>query len=77
MNNTKKILATYMTLHGLNQKDMADLLDVTRQTFNYKINGRIPFKDTEKILIAELFKTDVGTIFFNNMVDVSSTKIVI
>lgn len=77
MNNIKKILKAHMALEGVTQEDMANLLGIKRQTFNTKINGHIAFSDKEKILIAELFKTDVAAIFFNTKVDIVSSKAVI
>ncbi|MDP4174167.1 MAG: transcriptional regulator [Bacteroidota bacterium] len=65
MNNIKRILLAYMNIGGLTQEDMGNLLGISRQSFNYKLNGRVAFTDKEKIKIAELFNTDVGSIFFS------------
>lgn len=61
----------------LTQKDMANLLDISRQSFNYKLNGRVAFTDKEKIIIAELFNTDVASIFFNLNVVKLATRVAI
>lgn len=75
MNNIKRILLAYMSIEGLSQKDMGNLLGISRQSFNYKLNGRVAFTDDEKIKIADLFSTDVASIFFNANVAIRATKI--
>lgn len=73
MNNVKNIILTYMAAHNLKQQDMADKLNISRQSFNYKLNGKIAFSDKEKIVIAKLIGEDVGTIFFNPKVAAKAT----
>lgn len=41
----------------MTQKNMAELLHISRQAYSEKERGHVPFKDSEKIKILALYKT--------------------
>lgn len=40
---------------GKNQQQMADILGLSRQSYSKKECGHIPFKDSEKVLLKDMF----------------------
>ncbi|MDN2948386.1 helix-turn-helix transcriptional regulator [Streptococcus suis] len=44
-------LKGYRVMLGLTQKNMADKLDISLQSYNNKETGKTPFKDKEKKVI--------------------------
>ncbi|SEI59085.1 DNA-binding transcriptional regulator, XRE-family HTH domain [Alkalibacterium gilvum] len=46
----------YRTMGGYNQKQLADILEITPQSLSAKENGRRSFNDFEKVLLLDLFK---------------------
>lgn len=62
-------LAGYRAMLNMTQKDFAELLKVTNQTYSKKENGQIPFKPKEMEILKNYIKetyTDVtiDSIFF-------------
>lgn len=53
----KHKLKYYRNIYNLKQKDLADLLCCTVQTYSKKENGIYNFADSEKIKIQEFFKS--------------------
>ena len=56
---------------GYNQYQMADGIGLTRQTYNYKENGKSSFNSDELLRIAiflDLSHEDVNEIFFDNLI---------
>lgn len=65
-----KRIAGYRVTLGLKQADMAKRLGISRQAYSEKERGNIPFKDSEKESMKELFKKadpsiTIDKIFFN------------
>lgn len=48
-------VAGYRVMLGMKQKDVAEILNLSRQSYCMKENNHIPFKDGEKIILKELF----------------------
>ncbi|HCM89314.1 MULTISPECIES: helix-turn-helix transcriptional regulator [Vagococcus] len=49
-------VAGYRVALKLKQSDMANKLNISRQAYSEKERGNVPFKDSEKIFLKELFK---------------------
>lgn len=49
-------IAGYRVTLGLKQDDLATKLGISRQAYSEKERGNIPFKDSEKEYMKELFK---------------------
>lgn len=49
--------------YGINQNILANLLGVTRETINNKINGKVNFTLSEAIKISKYFNKDIEKIF--------------
>lgn len=47
-------VAGYRAMLGMNQKEMADFLDITPQSYNMKENKKRSFTDNEKLKIKNL-----------------------
>lgn len=61
----------YRVMLGLTQGDLGKVLGCTAQSISSKEKGRTSFKDSEKIVILELFKKidknlTIDGIFFND-----------
>lgn len=41
------------------QSDIADLVNISRQSYSEKERGNIPFKDTEKVIIRDYFRSNL------------------
>ena len=52
--NLKNKIRGYRTMLGLTQKEMAERLNISAQSYFNKENGNVAFKDTEKIQIKEM-----------------------
>lgn len=61
-------------LNGLTQEDTAKLLGLSLHTYNNKENNRTKFSLDEAKKIADLFKTTVDDIFFNDCVPITRTN---
>ena len=48
-------LKAEMTRKKVNQKQLAEILEISVQSLSAKIAGRAPFKDTEIVKLSELF----------------------
>ncbi|HEM4990629.1 TPA: transcriptional regulator [Streptococcus suis] len=46
-------LKGYRVMLGLTQKNMADKLDISLQSYNNKETGKTPFNDRERLIIRE------------------------
>ena len=58
---------------GLSQKEMAETLDISKQSYWKKENGRTPFTDKEKIIFRSMLEPifpniKIDDIFFNQKV---------
>lgn len=51
--------------HGLTQENLADLLEITRQTYSEKENGNQPFKAEELFSISAYFGKPIEDIFLS------------
>lgn len=49
-------VAGYRVMAGFKQKEMAEVLSISRQAYSEKERGNIPFKDSEKIILKNIFK---------------------
>lgn len=63
----------YRKFSGFTQQDMADKLQISKQSYWNKENGRTAFSDEEKVKIKNMFTSDFPDItyeelFFNEMV---------
>lgn len=50
--------------NGFTQQKTADLLHITKQTYNSKENGHTDFTSTEMIKIAKTFNESLDTLFW-------------
>lgn len=62
-------VAGYRVALRLKQSDVAKKLNISRQAYSEKERGNIPFKDSEKVFLKELFKEvdkniTIDTLFF-------------
>lgn len=65
----KNKVAGYRTMLGKTQLEMAKVLNISRQAYSMKENGKISFKDKEKQKIKEMLmpmfpKITIDDIFF-------------
>lgn len=60
-------VAGYRVMLRLKQQDLADKLNISRQAYSEKERGNIPFKDSEKIIIRELFKSVDSTLTIDQL----------
>lgn len=66
MTNEKKLKAKIVE-SGFNQEQIAEMLEMTNATFNYKVNGKSEFKASEIKKLCEILsltESDCMTIFF-------------
>lgn len=68
----KKIKA-YRSLKGDKQEDIAKLIGVGLNTYNFKENGKKPFTLEEAKIIADYFNTTIDALFFNDIVNFVDT----
>lgn len=71
MTNTLKLKAA-IAESGLNQEQIAKMLNLSVGTFNYKLNNRVEFKASEIKKLMELLKLNINLvmiIFFAEDVD--------
>ncbi len=66
-------LKAYRNLMGKKQEDIANLLGVGLNTYNFKENGKKPFTLNEAKTIADFFNTTIDDLFFNNTVNFENT----
>lgn len=64
------LIKGYRVMNNLTQKDLASKLNISRQAYSEKERGNVPFKDSEKVFLRDLFKeTDpnvtIDKIFFD------------
>lgn len=62
-------IAGYRKMLGMTQQDMAKKMNISRQTYSLKENGKISFSDNEKVILKELLmqifpKITIDEIFF-------------
>lgn len=60
----------YRVMMNFTQQQMADRLNISRQSYSEKERGNIPFKDDEKLFLKKLFLTideniTIDSLFFN------------
>ncbi|MFS1033383.1 helix-turn-helix transcriptional regulator [Enterococcus casseliflavus] len=58
----KNRVAGYRTMLGKTQLEMSEILNISRQAYSMKENGKISFKDNEKQKIKELLLSIFPTI---------------
>lgn len=73
-----KPVVRYRNFLGLRQKDMAEILNISKQSYWKKENGKTPFTDEEKALIKSLLieyfpGITIDDIFFTQKVLKSTT----
>lgn len=71
MTNEKKLKAKIVE-SGFNQEQIAEMLEMTNATFNYKVNGKSEFKASEIKKLCEILsltESDCMTIFFADAVE--------
>lgn len=78
----KNVLKGYRTMLGYTQQEMAVLLDISRQSYYMKENGKTPFTDIEKVIIkkeiSKIFPDiTIDDIFFSFKLGNDSLKVVI
>ncbi|WP_346880611.1 helix-turn-helix transcriptional regulator [Clostridium sp. UBA3061] len=66
-------LKAYRTLKSVKQEDMAKLLGIGLNTYNFKENGKKSFTLEESKMIADYFNTTVDELFFKDSVRIMST----
>lgn len=66
-------LKAYRSLKGAKQEDMAKLINVGLNTYNFKENGKKPFTLIEAKIIADFFNTTIDELFFNDLVNFKNT----
>lgn len=69
----KNKIKGYRTMLGLTQKEMAERLNISPQSYYNKENGNVSFKDSEKMEIKEMLlplfpNITLEDIFFNQKV---------
>ncbi|MHA6603077.1 helix-turn-helix transcriptional regulator [Aerococcus urinae] len=67
------LIKGYRNMLNLTQKEIADILGISRQSYYLKEKGYVPFNDHEKLEIKNLFLTvdpniTIDKIFFTNKV---------
>lgn len=65
------VVGGYRVMLSKTQQDLADYLNISRQTYFRKEKGYSPFTDEEKVKLKELFSEEfpditIDEIFFNN-----------
>lgn len=71
---TDRIIKAYMTLRGISQRKLAEIVGITPTTLNHKINGKVPFNKNEMVIIANTLQIPVEELFFTNTI--SNMKII-
>lgn len=66
-------LKAYRQLKGKKQQDIADLINVGLNTYNFKENGKSQFTLDEAKTLADYFGTTVDELFFDNSVNFKNT----
>lgn len=61
----KNVIKGYRIMLGYTQQNMADLLDISRQSYYMKENEKTPFTDMEKVII----KREIANLFPNITID--------
>lgn len=69
-----KKLKAYRQLKGMKQKDLAQYLGVSLNTYNFKENGKQDFTLTEAKKISNYFGLSIEEIFFSDNVNKMFTK---
>lgn len=72
--NTTNILKSLRAMKGLTQRDMAEILNMTVQTYNRKELGQREFTLEESKVIANIFGKTIEEIFFNQQCNTNGTK---
>ncbi|MBV1817299.1 helix-turn-helix domain-containing protein [Bacteroidales bacterium MSK.15.36] len=54
--------------HEIKQSDLADMIGISKTTYNRKENGFNEFTENEIKIICEIFNKEPSEIFFNNKV---------
>lgn len=49
-------VAGYRVALKMTQEDLAKKLNISRQAYSEKERGNVPFKDSEKLILKEMFK---------------------
>ncbi|MHB9945153.1 transcriptional regulator [Clostridium botulinum] len=61
---TAKKLKAYRYLRGAKQEDIARLIGVSLNTYNFKENGKKSFTLNEAKIISDFFDTTIDELFF-------------
>ncbi|ABS40804.1 helix-turn-helix transcriptional regulator [Clostridium botulinum] len=61
---TAKKLKAYRCLKGAKQEDIARLIGVSLNTYNFKENGKKSFTLNEAKIISDFFDTTIDELFF-------------
>ncbi|EJP6472775.1 helix-turn-helix transcriptional regulator [Clostridium sp. FAM 1755] len=64
---TLKKLKAYRCLKGAKQKDIARLIGVSLNTYNFKENGKKAFTLSEAKVISDFFDTTIDDLFFKRI----------
>jgi DNA-binding XRE family transcriptional regulator len=70
---TSNKLKAYRSLKGKKQEDIAKLIGVGLNTYNFKENGKNSFTLSEAKTIADFFNTTIDDLFFNSGVNFENT----
>lgn len=66
-------LKAYRSLKGIKQEDIANLLGIGLNTYNFKENGKKSFSLNEAKIIADFFNTTIDELFFEDKVNLGNT----
>ncbi|WP_125154311.1 helix-turn-helix transcriptional regulator [Clostridium rectalis] len=58
-----EMLKAYRILNGLTQKEMGEIIELSRSSYNRRENGKIPFSLEEAKIIANEFNLTIEEIF--------------
>lgn len=68
-----KKLKVYRTMNGVNQGELAKLLEITLSTYSKKETGKAVFTLVEAKKLSEYFNTNIEELFFNSEVNFKNT----
>lgn len=68
-----KKLKVYRTMNGINQEELAKMIDVTLSTYSKKETGKAAFTLEEARKLAEYFNTNIEELFFDFEVNFKNT----
>jgi transcriptional regulator with XRE-family HTH domain len=68
-----RYLKSLRVLKGLTQKNIAQLLNISIQSYNKKENGKVPFTANELKILSDFFDVPMENFFKDNVV-IKTTK---